>query len=109
MHPRFHFPDFSDLAFPDLFGSLNERIRQEGDALLLSLDVPGYSDQDLKVQAEPGYLVISGDLDGRQFRRAYTMPSKIDLEGISASAKHGVLSVKLPFLKAALPRQIQVN
>jgi len=43
------------------------------------------------------------------FERAFTVPSTVDADHIKASYDLGVLTVKLPKIERAKPRQIEVK
>lgn len=43
------------------------------------------------------------------FERALTLPETVDANGIKAAYAHGVLTVTLPKVEKATPRQIQVE
>ncbi len=43
------------------------------------------------------------------FERSFTLPATVDANGIKATYEHGVLTVTLPKVEKAKPRQIDVQ
>ena len=99
-------------------------LRDEGDTLMLRMDVPGVVQDDIAVEAARQSITIRGqrklDLaDGYQahwrerkahsFTRTFSLPRRIDVEKVSATLKHGVLSVRLGKLPEEQPKQVTVK
>lgn len=95
-----------------------------GDAFALYLDVPGITLEALDLQLEDGRLTIKGtrtfDLPegatglrherfSGDFERVLQLPTEVDSDNVTASAKDGVLTITLPKLKSAQPRKISVT
>jgi HSP20 family protein len=87
-------------------------LREEGDAFVLTAEVPGVPRQSLKVRVEPGRVVVEGERPqapemrrgeplrversyGR-FSRSFRLPGGVDERGIEARLDLGVLQVRLP-------------
>lgn len=98
-------------------------IRDTGEALLLTADLPGVALADIDLQITPTGLSITGQRqiaapDGftphRQERRAYrfsrrfALPVKVDADATKATLESGVLTIHLPKAKDAQPRRITV-
>ena len=95
------------------------------DHFVLRADLPGMSEEDLKIELEDGVLPISGerraDHEERQegfyrverafgsFSRSLTLPKGVDAEAVSASFDRGVLEVRIPKPEAAKPRRIEIG
>jgi HSP20 family protein len=91
--------------------------------LTLYADVPGVRPGDVDLHYERGELILHGKVQPRQqdrgfllneyevgdFYRAFTIHESIDAGRISAECKNGVLTVHLPKVAQAQPRQIQVR
>jgi HSP20 family protein len=91
--------------------------------LLLVADLPGVRPDDVDLRYEKGELHLFGRLAPRQrggnllwgeydegdFYRAFTIHESIDSGRIQAECKNGVLTVHLPKVEAAQPRQISVK
>jgi HSP20 family protein len=93
----------------------------------ISVEVPGVSEKDAKVEISGDTLIISGEKKQEKeqrnqdfyriersygsFQRVLSLPEDADQEGISASFKKGVLTIKMP--RKSLPKsdvkQIEVK
>jgi HSP20 family protein len=95
-----------------------------GSALVLRAEVPGVTNDDLKVQVDQATLTLQGTrrvaqpegYDGHrrerapyEFTRSFTLPVKVDAEQAKATLKHGVLTLTLPKAAEVQPRQIKVS
>lgn len=104
--------------FPKLF------VNDKGAEFVLSAELPGIPDGELKLtvdgrsvtlegtrKAEPpkGFTVHRRERSTAQFTRTVTLPVKIDAERTTAVSKDGVLTVTLPKVPEAQPRQITVR
>jgi HSP20 family protein len=93
-------------------------------ALTLMLEMPGVGRNGVDVQIENDVLRVEAKIDYSpykdiapvyteynvgHFARAFTLPSKIDRDAITAQVEDGVLTLTLPKSKDALPRRIAVN
>lgn len=95
------------------------------EALKIVMEIPGVSAEDLKLSIENHQLTIRGEK--RQaaeeqtervhryersygsFERVFTLPATVDSERIEARVEHGVLTVQLPKVERARPREIPVT
>jgi HSP20 family molecular chaperone IbpA len=91
--------------------------------LTLYAEMPGVKPEDVDLRYEQGELVVHGRLrprEGRRdfllqeygegdFHRAFSIHESIDSTKISAECKNGVLTVHLPKVESARPRQIPVR
>ena|SRR5437016_4480342 len=91
--------------------------------LLLYADVPGVRPEDVDLHYEQGELTVHGKVRPRtgepkflaheyedgDFFRAFTIHESVDAGRIAAECKNGVLTVHLPKVEAAKPRQISVR
>ncbi len=99
-------------------------IFEEADSIRILAEVPGVKPEDVKISVEGSVLTINGTKQQvaeertervhryerayGAFERTFTLPATIDAEKIRASYDHGVLTVTLPKVEKARPRQIQV-
>ena len=90
----------------------------------LTADVPGLSAEEIDITVEGGTLVISGErkmdqTDHKegyrriersfgQFRRAFSLPKGVDLDGIQATVESGQLILDVPKPVAELPRKVRI-
>jgi HSP20 family protein len=96
----------------------------ENHTLVLKVELPDISREDIDLRVENNTLTISGqrkkdkDVKDEQyhriervfgaFSRSFSLPPTVDAGNISAEFKNGVLTVTLPTREEAKPRQIQV-
>lgn len=100
-------------------------IKETKNGYQLTADLPGLTANDVDITVENGVLVLSGERkaenveekDGYRrversfgrFRRAFTLPKGVDVEGVSAKTEHGQLVIHIPKPVAEIPRKIRVN
>jgi HSP20 family protein len=99
-------------------------LRDAGESLEITADVPGFQIEDLHVSFEQGSLIVRGERreaapEGysvhrkergtARFARAFTLPSRIDPDKIEASLRNGVLELHLPKAAEERPRMISVK
>jgi HSP20 family protein len=91
--------------------------------LLVFADVPGVRAEDVDLRFENGELLLHGRVHPREpsphtlvneyeegdYYRVFTVHESIDASKIGAECKNGVLTVHLPKVEAAQPRQISVQ
>ncbi len=97
----------------------------EKENLLVKVELPGMTKEDIHISLQNGVLAISGERkhefekkDGQTFRseryfgkfqRSVTLPTLVKGDNVKASYQDGVLSVLLPKAEEAKPRQIEVS
>ncbi len=99
-------------------------IEDEGNALLLSADLPGFEKEDIHIDVKDGRLSICAERRNEKEDRAYLRCERsygsycrsfgldgIDAENISASYRNGVLRLTLPKLAPTQPeaRRIEIQ
>jgi HSP20 family protein len=105
-------------AFPPI------NVFQQGDSLVAILEVPGVEKSDLDIQAKGNTIRISGKkviaypegvsvhrrerLSG-MFDRTLTVPMQIDVDGIKAEYRDGVLALFIPRAESDKPRPVSIN
>ena len=80
-------------------------------------EIPGYDRKDIGLELERDRLVLKGsrkltidDLDSEvTFRRSVTLPEDVNVEGIGARYKDGILTVTIPKKEAEKPRRIDIK
>lgn len=103
----------------------NVDIREDKNHITITLDVPGVRPEDVKISLENQVLTIAGEKQTVQqeqderwhrwerhygrFERTFTLPSSVDAERIEATTDNGVLTVRLPKIEKAKPREIPVR
>jgi HSP20 family protein len=97
----------------------------ENHDLVLKVELPGMTREDIEVTVENGTLVLKGqkkfDTEVKeehyrriersygQFHRSFTLPNTVDTSKVAADYRNGILTVKLPFREDAKPRTINVD
>ena len=100
-------------------------ILERGNEVVLKIDLPGLSQNEIEVRVEENNLIVQGErrfikeaLDENHiqmerpygtFRRVFNIPRAIDQENIKASSKDGVLRVILPKRQGAQLKQVLVE
>ena len=101
------------------------RVNTTEDAHVIQVFVPGVSQKGLRIELENRWLKIKAAADEQEgfdnFRESYTefsavdyacsfrIPEGVDVEGVGAVLKHGLLRVTLPKAEALQKKTIQVN
>jgi HSP20 family protein len=92
---------------------------------VLKADLPGLSENDVKIELEDNVLSISGERKAEHqdrqdgyfrlergygsFRRSLALPEGIDAAAVQASFAHGVLEVRIPKPEARKPRKVAIS
>jgi HSP20 family protein len=100
-------------------------ILERGNEVVLKIDLPEVSQNEIDIRVEENTLIIQGERRLTKdtpdenyiqierpygtFRRTFSIPRTIDHEGIKASCKDGVLRVILPRRPETQPKQIAVE
>jgi HSP20 family protein len=100
-------------------------IYEDAQKVVLKLEVPGIEEKDLDVRVEDHTLTVKGERKfeaeekeqnfhriERQygsFFRAFTLPSTVNIENVSASYSAGVLKLELQKKPEAQPKQIKIS
>jgi len=97
---------------------------QTSDDVVAVVEIPGMRKEDIEISLQDGVLTIGGerkdgtaegDKNGRterfvgKFRRSVSLPTRVDVNKVSANYKDGILTVTLPKAEEVKPKQIQVN
>jgi HSP20 family protein len=99
-------------------------IVEAGDHFLLEVELPGVPADAVILEVEDDELRISGERSEKEigkpdylmrerrpgsYSRAFRLGSQIDREGIEGKMTDGVLKVRIPKHKSALPRRISIR
>jgi len=93
-------------------------------AYVLTADLPGLTQEDVKIEIEGTRLTVSGERRTQHemreggfhrierasgsFARSLTLPKGVDAEAVTASFVNGVLEVRIPKPEVAKPRRIEI-
>jgi HSP20 family protein len=100
-------------------------ILEKGDEVVLKVDLPEVTQDEIDIRVEGNTLTIQGERRFIKsaseenyiqierpygtFRRTFNLPRMIDQEGIKASYKDGVLRIVLPLKQEIQPKQVVVE
>src|SRR5437879_6259475 len=100
-------------------------IFEDAEAIRIIAEVPGVKPEDVKISLEDNVLTLRGSKQQvaeertervhryertyGTFERSFTLPATVDASNINARYEHGVLTVTLPKVEKAKPRQIEVE
>ena len=100
-------------------------VYEDANRLVLKLEVPGISQEDLQIDLENQTLTVKGErkfvndekeenfhrIERRygSFVRSFTLPSTVETESAQASYENGVLAITLPKKEAAKPKQVKIQ
>jgi HSP20 family protein len=98
---------------------------EKDDHLVLKADLPGLSENDVRIEVQDNVLTVSGERkteseEKRQgyyrmerafggFSRSVTLPDGIDADKVDASFDKGVLEVKIPKPEERKPQRIAIG
>jgi HSP20 family protein len=96
-----------------------------GDHLVLKADLPGLSEDDVRIEVRDDVLTVSGERKSEHeqkrngyyrverafggFSRSLTLPEGVDADRIEASFDKGVLEVRIPKPEERQPRRIAIG
>jgi HSP20 family protein len=98
---------------------------ETADHFVLRADLPGMSQDDVKIEFEDGTLTLSGERKAEHesksegyyrverafgsFSRSLTLPKGVDPEAVTANFENGVLEVRIPKPEERKPRRIEIG
>jgi HSP20 family molecular chaperone IbpA len=106
------------------FYSPHTDIHETIDSVVVTMEVPGVGKSDIDIRLDKGVLTVIGKIDSTKYEslrpiyseynvgnfvRTFTVSTKIDSDAISAAVADGVLTVRLPKAKEALPKRIAIH
>jgi HSP20 family protein len=100
-------------------------VEEEQDHYLLTVEMPGISKNDVKVEAIDNQIIISGERRQERadkpagawyserrfgkFQRTFTLPAGVSADKIEAHYQDGILKLMVPKAESAKPRQIKIS
>ncbi len=100
-------------------------ISEDDNNIYVRAELPGIKADDIEISIEDNSLIIKGERkipeegenvtyhrrerEGGVFRRIISLPTKIDVDKVSATSKNGVLEIVLPKAPESKPKQIEVK
>lgn len=99
-------------------------IYETGEEFVIELEVPGYAEKELDVEAFDHTLVVKGERKEateteektfrlrerleREFERRFVLPTEADTEHLKATFHDGVLEVHAPKLEISKPHRVEI-
>ena len=124
------FDDFDQL-FENAFAVEGEKfipavdVSESEEYILISFDLPGMEEKDVKVELENNQLTVSGERVREfkeeksmtrfsrrqfgQFTRSFQLPDTINSEKVEADYSNGVLKVLLPKKEVTKPKKVEIK
>ncbi|MCF7953418.1 MAG: Hsp20/alpha crystallin family protein [Spirochaetales bacterium] len=98
-------------------------IYSEGDKVVLQLEMPGVSRENLQVNVDGDLLIVHGhkwlpaadgefhirEIPDGDYHQEYTLDDTIDRDKISASISNGIVTITMQLKEAVKPRKIKIN
>lgn len=100
-------------------------VSETPDQLILRLEVPGLSRDDIKLSVERNTLTVRGEKRQEtvsenesfyrsersygSFERSFALPSHVDADQVKASIENGVLTIRFPRREEAKAREIEIE
>ena len=100
-------------------------LREDGDSLMLRIDLPGMSESEVDVEINDNVLSVSGERksdyergDGHiyrsertfgQFTRSFALPDGIDADAVTGNFDKGVLELRIPKPAAKQPKRVEIS
>ena len=100
-------------------------VYENNETVLVRIELPGMRKEDIDISVHENVLNISGErkvenIDNQtevnrsersygRFHRSFTLPKLIAVDKVGAQYKDGILTITLPKMEEAKPRQISVN
>ncbi len=107
----------------ELLHPVHINLTESGDALEVKAEVPGFSEKELEINAEPRRLTIAGKREttkeeqkGKtvyaeeccdQILRVVDLPEEVEADKVAATLKNGVLEITLP--KSTKSRSVRIQ
>jgi HSP20 family protein len=95
------------------------------DAMVVEIEAPGIDKKDLHLSIQDNVLTVKGERRWQQekkehnyhrmervygsFQRSFTLPVTVDANRVKATYKDGILTVNLPKVEEARPKEIAVK
>lgn len=113
-----------DYGWNMINGSPRTNLYDKGDKLQIIAEVPGINKENLNIRIQGNYLELSGSRKSdapegykahrvergtSTFTRSFTLPADVDSERVEAMLKDGILTMSLPKIEAAKPKQIEIR
>jgi len=125
--------NFDDL-FDEFFGTPDVRDRswvprvdvtEHEDRFEVEAEIPGMEKNEIAIEVQDRMLAIRGEKKGDEekktegchirerhwgrFERTFTLPDNVEVDKIDAAYKNGVLTIAIPKIEKAKPKEIKID
>lgn len=88
-------------------------IKEEKEKITIELEVPGFTEEDLKIETKDGVLHISAERKEknrtRKLSRSFLLPKDAEADKIEATLERGLLFLTIPKLPENVPKKIEIK
>lgn len=78
-------------------------LKKDKDGYQFQIDIPGFTKEEIKINADGSQILISAKNDSRQYEKSYIFDENLDLSSSKANLKNGVLTLNIPEKKRKAP------
>jgi HSP20 family protein len=116
-------PGVGPVFNPSIYPAIN--VYDDAESYIVRAEVPGVETKNLDVSVVGDTLTIKGkrqippaekdssyhrqERSGGEFRRAFTLPERVDGSKVMAEMKNGILEVRVPRAEEAKQRRIEIK
>jgi HSP20 family protein len=96
---------------------------ETADTFIVTAELPGLTREQIRIEVQDGRLTLQGRRDARvpceqyhqverghgEFSRTFSLPPTVQVEGIAADLRDGVLTITIPKVPEQGPRRVDVS
>ena len=96
---------------------------ETADTFIVTAELPGLTREQIRIEVQDGRLTLQGRRDARvpceqyhqverghgEFSRTFALPPTVQVEGIAADLREGVLTITIPKVPEQGPRRVDVS
>jgi len=82
---------------------------QKENEVLIEVELPGFSGDELDISTERGILSIQGQRNRKEVRLHFTIPRDVNTNAITAGMEHGILRITMPHAESSRKRVITLQ
>jgi len=107
----YHDPFRLDVAFDQLFASYSVpfKVDENKDNVILTVALPGFKREDVKVTVAEGVLSVEAEKKGNKITKSVPLWDEIDAEKIEAELEDGLLTLTLKKKEKTKPKAIEIR
>ena len=88
-------------------------VKEEKEQITIELEMPGFTEEDIKVETKDGTLSISAERKEksrtRKVNRSFLLPPDVNVDKIEATLERGILFLSVPKLPENVPKKIEIK